>query len=119
MTLRRWQLDATVGVLVMAWARVAAAYRPFDGTDADIAEPGEVELEIGPAGYSQEGSSRFIVAPAVVANYGFAPGLEAVVEGRQEFPVPEAQQLWAVGCFVKGLLRRGSLQGNTGPSVAL
>ena len=110
------------GVAVICWARLSSAYRPFDGTDADVAEPGEVELEIGPAGYRQEGSSRFVVAPAIVANYGFAPGFEAVLEGRQDIQVnatPPLRQVQDVAMSVKSLLRRGSLQQATGLSVAL
>jgi hypothetical protein len=109
-------------VVAICWARLAAGYRPFDGTDADVAEPGEVELEIGPAGYHQEGSSRFVVAPALVANYGFAPELEAVLEGRQNFQLTAGQHRWQVqdvAFSIKSLLRRGCLQGANGLSVAL
>jgi hypothetical protein len=110
------------GIAVICWARRSLAYRPFDGTDADIAEPGEVELEIGPVGYRREGSARFVVAPAIVANYGFAPDFEAVLEGRQDIQVntaPPLRQIEDVALSVKSLLRRGSLQQSTGLSVAL
>ena len=81
-----------------------------------------MELEIGPAGYHQEGTSRFVVAPALVANYGFAPGFEAVLEGRQDLQLNAVHQSWRVqdvAFSVKSLLRRGSLQGGRGLSVAL
>lgn len=122
MTRRRWSVCSCALVAAICWVRPAAAYRPFDGTDADVAEPGEVELEIGPVGYHKEGSSRFVVAPALVANYGFAPGFEAVLEGRQELQLDPPQHLWRVqdvASSVKSLLRRGSLQGRDGLSVAL
>jgi hypothetical protein len=122
MTRRRWPLCRCAGLVAIGWARLASAYRPFDGTDADVAEPGEVELEIGPAGYHQEGSSQFVVAPALVANYGFAPNFEAVLEGRQDLQLSAAKHVWQVqdvALSVKRLLRRGSLQGGTGLSVAL
>jgi len=108
--------------VAICWARLASAYRPFDGTDADVAELREVELEIGPAGYRQDGSSRFLVAPAIVANYGFASEFEAVFEGRQEIPLNATQGLSHVedvAISIKHLLRRGSLQGEKGLSVAL
>ena len=41
----------------------AWAFRPFDGTDAEVAEPGEVEIELQPAGILQEGSEKTLVAP--------------------------------------------------------
>ena len=121
MTIHGRTLYGTAGIALICWARPAAAYRPFDGTDADVAEPGKVELEIGPAGYRQQGASRFVVAPAVVANYGFAPCFEAVLEGRRDIQVNAAQPLWQVqdvAFSVKSLLRRGSLQQSTGLSVA-
>lgn len=122
MTLCARSLSDAVLVAVLCWARPVSAYRPFDGTDADVAAPGEVELEIGPLGYRRQASARTVVAPALVANYGFAPRFEAVLEGRQEFPVNAEEHRWQVrdsAFSVKGLLRRGSLQGRTGPSVAL
>ena len=32
-----------IGISVIVWAAPAAAYRPFDGTDAAVADVGEVE----------------------------------------------------------------------------
>jgi hypothetical protein len=67
----------------MAWA-----YRPFDGTDAAVAETGEMEIEFGPAGYLRTGSQSWLVAPAAIANLGVASGWELVLEGKQ---------LWRLG----------------------
>jgi hypothetical protein len=122
MTVRRRPLWLASAFVAIFWARLAAAYRPFDGTDANVAEPGEVELEIGPAGYRQEGSSRVLVAPALVANYGFAHGFEAVLEGRQSIQLNADRHPWQVedvAFSIKSLLRRGSLQGANGLSVAV
>jgi hypothetical protein len=123
MTLRRWWPERwAVGLAVVLWPGRASAYRPFDGTDADVAEPGELELEVGPAGYHQEGSSRFLVAPAVVANYGFARGFEAVLEGRQDVQLDAARRasrIADVALSLKSLLRAGSLQGGSGMSIAV
>jgi hypothetical protein len=122
MTPRPQPLCRLALAIAIGWSRNALAYRPFDGTDADVAAPNEVELEIGPAGYHQEGSSRFVVAPALVANYGFAPGFEAVLEGRQNFQLSATRHPWQVedvAFSIKSLLRRGSLQGASGIAVAL
>jgi hypothetical protein len=48
----------------------ALAYRPFDGTDAAVADPGQLEIELQPVGRLQEGSERFLFAPDVVFNFG-------------------------------------------------
>jgi hypothetical protein len=45
-------------------ARDASAYRPFDGRDADVAEFGDFELELGPTQYYREGDRNFLAAPA-------------------------------------------------------
>jgi hypothetical protein len=59
-------------ILAIAGHDDALAYRPFDGTDAAIAEPGQVEIELGPAQYLQIGSERTLVAPTVVFNYAIS-----------------------------------------------
>ncbi len=40
-----------LALLIVFASNDARAYRPFDGTDADVAAKGELELEIGPLGY--------------------------------------------------------------------
>jgi hypothetical protein len=49
-------------------------YRPFDGTDAAVAAPGELEIELQPAGRLREGGTTTLVAPATVFNYGLSEG---------------------------------------------
>ena len=61
---------------------------------------------------------------AIVLNAGICPRLELVVEGRGLAPLdPGASerryQIVDTGLTAKGLLRRGSLQGESGPSVAV
>ena len=41
---------AIVGICALGWVSPAPAYRPFDGTDAAVADVGEVEIELQPAG---------------------------------------------------------------------
>lgn len=120
MTTRR--AASTLGALVALLGTThAAAYRPFDGTDADVAEPREVELELGPLGYERHGPTHSLVAPAVVLNYGVAPGFEAVLEGRQQWVLgsEHRSELEDVALSLKSLLRQGSLQDARGVSVAL
>jgi len=66
---------------LFCWCGAAQAYRPFDGTDAAVAETGEVEIELGPVEYLRDGADRSLLAPNVRINYGFTPGWEASLEG--------------------------------------
>jgi len=98
----------------------ALAYRPFDGTDAAVADPGEVEIEFQPAGRLREGAERSLIAPAAVFNYGFAKDWEMVVQGQLSTPlssgVPAA--LTDAAFLLKHVLKPGSLQDQAGPSAA-
>ena len=77
----------------------AHAYRPFDGTDAGVADPGEFELEFGPIQHSREGSTRSWIAPAAVANWGVAHDREIVLDAPvarvsgKDVPMPYAANL--------------------------
>ena len=124
---RRWagQLAAIgrVGAVVVglcAWP--AAAYRPFDGTDAAVADLKEVEIEFQPAGLLQEGSQTTLVAPAARYNYGFAERWEVVVEGQIETPISPTgpSSLVATDAMLKYVrpARRRS-RTNPAPSVAM
>jgi hypothetical protein len=101
----------------------AHAYRPFDGTDADVAERGEFELELGPIGYIYEGGDHTIVLSNVIANFGFMPGWEMVVQGRGLLPLGgEEKPKLAIdntGIFVKHVVKEGVLQRKRGVSVAM
>jgi len=88
-------LVALLPALLLGSAR-AWAYRPFNGTDADVAELHDVELEIGPVGYLREGSRGALVAPSLIANWGFASDVELVVEGRQQKTGPSVASEWTI-----------------------
>jgi hypothetical protein len=102
----------------------AFAYRPFDNTDAATADPGEFELELGPFGYLREGASRWLVAPAMVANWGISGDREIVLQGQGQTLLGTDQaaprtSVTDTGLFLKQVLRRGVLQEEPGPSVAM
>jgi hypothetical protein len=108
-------------ISLAVWSAPAFAYRPFDGTDAAVAKPGEMEIELGPAGVLRQGSQSNLVAPATVINVGLTKGWEAVFEGRRQFPLSTSDDrasLTDVATFLKGVLRSGSLQDQMGPSIA-
>jgi hypothetical protein len=113
----------SAALLLAALTAPALAYRPFDSTDADVAAPGEFDLELGPVGRLQEGSDKFRVAPAVVANLGLPWRSELVLEGQRQVALNPASgepqtSIVDTGVFVKTLLRQGALQDASGPSVA-
>jgi len=98
----------------------AFAYRPFDGTDAAVAVPGEIEVELQPAGIQHEQGTQTLIAPWTVVNIGLSEGWEAVFEGRGETPLSPLgpTELIDAGAFLKHVVVPGSLQGKDGPSVA-
>jgi hypothetical protein len=109
------------GALVIVAALPARAYRPFNSTDAAVAEAGKVEIELGPV---EEGGDRFVVAPSLILNWGFAERWEVVLEGRQFVrlgsSVPRAPRLRVDdnALSLKTVLREGAMQDKSGPSVA-
>jgi hypothetical protein len=98
----------------------AFAYRPFDGTDAAVAEPGELEVELQPGGVRQEQGTKTLIAPQTVLNFGLNDGWEAVFEGQGETPLSPSgpTELRAAGAFLKHVVVPGSLQDKSGPSFA-
>ena len=105
---------------IVARSTPALAYRPFDGTDAAVAAPGELEVELQPAGLQREKGTQTLIAPWTVVNIGLSEEWEAVFEGRGETPlVPSGPtELTTAGAFLKHVVMPGSLQGKNGPSVA-
>src|SRR6266404_112030 len=117
----KWLVSGPVIALsLIASSDPAWAYRPFDGTDAAVAAPGELEIELQPAGRLREGGNTTLVAPATVFNYGLSERWEAVVEGQGQTPLSPSgpTSLTSAGAFLKHVLQPGSLQDKTGPSVA-
>ena len=105
---------------VAACSDPAFAYRPFDGTDAAVAAPGELEIELQPAGLEHEEGTQTLIAPWTVVNIGLSEGWEAVFEGRGETPlVPTGPtNLMMGGAFLKHVVVPGVLQDKSGPSIA-
>jgi hypothetical protein len=112
---------ALAAVAVNLWSGETAAYRPFDGTDAAVAETGEMEIELGPVEYLREGAVRTLLAPNLRINYGFTPGWEASLEGKLTHGLTAGipgTSLVESQALLKGVLREGSLQEKPGPSIA-
>jgi hypothetical protein len=108
-------------VIVVWWYGTVQAYRPFDGTDAAVADTGEVEIELGPTEYMREGAERVLFAPDLRVNYGFIPDWEATIEGDLTHALSHdipATSLVGNIASLKTVLREGSLQEKPGPSIA-
>ena len=90
----KWPVPGSViAMCLTAWSGSALAYRPFDGTDAALAAPGEIEIELQPAGRLRENGSTTLIAPATVINYGLRDGkqcLRARAKLRSHLQVPPA-----------------------------
>jgi hypothetical protein len=110
---------------VICSGRPALAYRPFDGTDADVVSVGEFELELGPLHYLRKGHADFLIVPAAVLNLGISKRGELVADlknfisldgsdtGLRRFRPRDADLLF------KAVLQPGVLQDASGPSIAL
>lgn len=119
---RRWSHCIAIALLA-AWPGQAFGYRPFDGTDASVALPGEFELEYGPLGYVKLGQQHSFAGPGLIANLGLFERWELVLQGRQLTGLDRAierphAQLLDTGLFLKGVLREGRLQSHRGASIA-
>jgi hypothetical protein len=120
MVLRRCGITVISLLLVAGAPHAALAYRPFDGTDAAVADVHEVEIELQPVGVAHSPGQKTLIAPAYVYNYGFIKDWELVLEGQLETPLAPSGRsvLTESGAFLKHVLRPGSLQEQAGPSVA-
>src|ERR1700682_2741396 len=111
-------------ILACVLAHPAYAYRPFNSTDAAVAKGGEMELECGPLGYVVDAGGRFLVVPSAILNFGLTDEWELVIEGRNFLLVPPVSAgrrdtLRETALSLKGVLRQGTLQERSGPSVGL
>src|SRR5262245_9676401 len=108
---------ASVALGILLLPAAAWAYRPFVSTDAVVADPREVEIELGYFNLEHAGHQNRITIPSLVLNYGVAPNWEAVAEfSLQANP---GFELTDPGLFLKGVLREGVLQDKPGVSVAI
>ena len=111
--------------ILIGFPNLAHAYRPFDGTDADVAPTGEFELELGPVHFYRERGANFLIVPATVLNLGIAQRLELVADFKNFVGLREPEtgghrvRLRDTDLLAKVVLRRGCLQGGFGPSIAV
>jgi hypothetical protein len=111
------------GRLVLALALLRAApsyaYRPFVSTDAAVAAPKTVELELGYFGLARTAGHEGYSSPQAVISFGARERFEAVGEFVVQHPQDGRSQVVDAAVDVKGVAREGVLQDKPGPSVAL
>jgi len=84
-----------------------------------VADVGEFELELGPLQYQQEGDEKSFLTPTVL-NLGVIPRMELVIDFVPLYPADgEPYQVTDTDFFAKFLIRKGVLQDETGPSLAV
>jgi hypothetical protein len=118
---RNWLVAASVAAA--GWSSEAFAYRPFESTDAEVAKPLELELEIGPLDYLVIGGASWLALNLVV-NLGVGSGVELVLQGQRFIRLGQTGglprvSLQATSFEIKAMLRDGSLQEGSGPSGAV
>jgi len=86
-------------------------------TDAAVAEPREVEIELGYFNLDRTGRENTISTPHVVLNYGIAKNLELVAEFNLQ--VSPDVELTDPSLSLKGVLKEGLLQDKPGVSIAV
>jgi len=101
----------------VAWPGAAFAYRPFDSTDAAVAEEGKWEVELAPLNWRHNDDGVQWISPALILNYGFAPGWELVFEGRNTIFDRGGGEFSDAAASLKTVFQEGSLQDKPGVSL--
>jgi hypothetical protein len=97
----------------------AYGYRPFISTDAAVADPHQVEVEMGYFGFSRTSRANTYGVPQLVLNYGVHDRMEAVAELNQlDIPDRGSPEVMAPALDLKWVAREGFLQDKPGDSVA-
>jgi hypothetical protein len=100
------------------WPAPVLAYRPFDSTDAAVADKGAFEVELSPLRYRHDDDGTAWITPSTRLNYGFAEDWEVVLEGQAEHFSRMRSRLTEAALSVKSVVQEGSLQEKSGWSFA-
>ncbi len=97
----------------------AEAYRSFISTDAAVAEPKELEIELGHFTLRREQRENTFLIPSAVLNYGLWRNLELVGEFRVTRSPNGDVDVVDPAVFVKAVIKEGVLQEHDGIGVAV
>lgn len=110
-----------IALALVATPQVSFAYRPFDSTDAAVAEIGEIEIELGPVAYTDSRNGSITEVPVFTVNAGLANRWELVLDGSRAMTRSAGEassETVESALLLKRVLRDGVLQERTGWSVA-
>lgn len=96
----------------------ALAYRPFDSTDAAVADKGVSEVELGLMDFANHRGQNTIAIPNLRYNFGIVTDWEIVAEGALQVSDSSSRrdfELLGPQLNLKGVLIRGPLQGAPSP----
>ena len=97
------------------------ASRPFISTDASVADPGRLQLELGFFNFIHDRKNIFNI-PSLKFNYGLIRDWEIVAESDIQVYNGESNRDFEIispAIFSKNILWEGILQGKQGPSFAV
>jgi hypothetical protein len=115
----RGLLTFAVAASVLAWSSSASGYRPFVSTDAAVADPQEVEIELGYFTLERTKDENTFIIPRAVLNYGLFKNWEGVAEfAIQRAPDAELDVI-DPAISLKGVLKEGVLQDKDGFGLAV
>ena len=97
----------------------AWAYRPFVSTDAAVADPKSIEIELGYFNYERERGENAFIVPKLVLNYGLISNAELVGEFSMEQPAHGSVRLRDAALSIKAVVKEGVLQEKSEISFAL
>src|SRR5215510_436099 len=107
-------------VLLLVFSEsVAWGYRPFIATDAAVADPKEIEIELGYFNLERDRGKNTFIIPKVVLNYGLIRNFELVGEFSVEEPPQGTVRLQDAALSLKAVLKEGVLQEKPGVSFAV
>jgi len=95
------------------------AYRPFISTDAAVADPKEVEIELGYFTLEREKDENAFVIPRLVLNYGLFKNWEAVAEFAIRRAPDADVDVIDPAISLKGVVKEGVLQDKEGLGIAV
>jgi hypothetical protein len=108
-----------IALLLLFPESVAWGYRPFIATDAAVADPKEMEIELGYFTLERDRGKNTFIIPKVVLNYGLIRNLELVGEFAVEEPPHGTVRLQDTALSLKAVLKEGVLQEKPGVSFAV
>ena len=117
---RRTQvLIFALGTCVLAWSSSASAYRPFVSTDAAVADPKEIEIELGYFTLERTKDENTFIIPRTVLNYGLLKNWEGVAEFAIQRASDAELDVIDAAISLKGVLKEGVLQDKDGFGFAV